>query len=684
MIIALKKPLTNLKMRHFTYYFSKNYLPRWIILLFDLGVVMFSWYTAFLLRLNFDLSGLEALLNPIQLVIVFPVVMFCFWRTKSYSGILRHSTTRDIIRIIIAMFSTGLILTTISLTGRMLNVSDFVNLPVSVIVIFATLTSVIMIFSRLIVKFIFQQWFISKKDAQRVMIFGAGGLGQSALNALRTDVNSNVLVIGFIDDNSALYDKYISGMPIFSVSKAFNKIIPENKVSEVIFAVDGTELSQKRKREITDMCIDLHVVVKEVPPVKNWIKGELKVQTIRNIRIEDLLGRNSIQIDKGKIEKGLKNSVVFVTGAAGSIGSEIVRQLVNFKVKRIILMDKAESDLYNLQQELISNQEHSDFVTIVGDITNKAKLRKIFIEYAPTIVFNAAAYKHVPLMEEFPSEALRVNVGGNKIIADLSIEFGVEKFVFISSDKAVNPTNVMGATKRISEIYIQSLAQSGRFSTQFIITRFGNVLGSNGSVVPLFKKQIEKGGPVTVTHKDITRYFMTIPEACQLVLEAGFMGKGGEIFVFDMGEPVKLYDLAKKMISLSGYVPNEDIEIKIVGLRPGEKLFEELLDNKQEVLRNTLNDKIMVGKDRKHDFDFVNEMIIDLLTGLDDFSRNKLVEKMMHIVPEFISMNSYYGNVKNGKQVKKLALTEPILNTHSAAKHDWKTLTKKVDELHEK
>jgi FlaA1/EpsC-like NDP-sugar epimerase len=393
-----------------------------------------------------------------------------------------------------------------------------------------------------------------------------------------------------------------------------------------------------------------------------------------------LLGRNSIQLDRKKIEQGLKESVVFVTGAAGSIGSEIVRQLIHFKVQKIILLDKAESDLYDLQQEIISNSEHTNFEVIVGDVTNKSKLRKIFAEYSPTIVFNAAAYKHVPLMEEFPSEALRVNVGGNKIMADLSIEFGVEKFVFISSDKAVNPTNVMGTTKRISEMYIQSLAQSGKFSTQFIITRFGNVLGSNGSVVPLFKKQIEKGGPVTITHKDITRYFMTIPEACQLVLEAGFMGKGGEIFVFDMGEPVKIYDLAAKMISLSGFVPNQDIEIKITGLRPGEKLYEELLDNKEEVLKNTHNEKIMIGKDRKHDFEDMNNKIIDLLTAMDSLTRNKLVEKMMYIVPEFISMNSYYGNGKKEKAIKNLNFTEPILNTHSVKSKEVDPLSREVNE----
>jgi FlaA1/EpsC-like NDP-sugar epimerase len=651
-----------------------------MVLLFDLGLVLFSWYTAFLLRLNFDLSAMEQMLNSKHLLIVFPVILLCFWKSKSYSGILRHSTSQDILRIVLATTCAGVVLTLFSVTARFINDSSLFNMAISVNVIFVMLLTTLLVMSRLMAKVVFQYWFVPRKNVRNLMIFGAGTLGQATLNALLTDTSVNIKIIGFIDDNPSLQNKYLFGVPIYSVENAFRKIIPVHKVAEIIFAIDNSEISLKRKREITDKCIELHIVLKEVPPVKNWIKGELQAKTIRPIKIEDLLGRNSIQLDRNKIEQGLKESVVFVTGAAGSIGSEIVRQLINFQVQRIILLDKAESDLYDLQQEILSNSEHTNFEVIVGDVTNKTKMRKIFAEYTPTIVFNAAAYKHVPLMEEFPSEALRVNVGGNKIMADLSIEFGVEKFVFISSDKAVNPTNVMGTTKRISEMYIQSLAQSGRFSTQFIITRFGNVLGSNGSVVPLFKKQIEKGGPVTITHKDITRYFMTIPEACQLVLEAGFMGKGGEIFVFDMGEPVKIYDLAAKMISLSGFVPNQDIEIKITGLRPGEKLYEELLDNKEEVLKNTYNEKIMIGKDRKHDFDDLNNKIIDLLTAMDSLTRNKLVEKMMYIVPEFISMNSHYGNGKMERTIKNLNFTEPILNTHTSKIKDTDPISREVNE----
>lgn len=633
-------------MKHIKDYFSKYYLSKWIVLLFDLSVVFVSWFGAFLLRFNFDLTNIDAYLNPLQALIIIPVSLACFVNFKSYCGILRHSTTKDVLRIISSVVCMGFILTAISLIGQLTNAPGFITMPISVIIISSLLISMIMVLSRLLVKITFQQLVSDNVPKKKVMIFGAGVLGQTTLNAILKDTSGNYKVVGFVDDNPSLQNKYILGLPIYSVNKAFDRIIPHNKVEEIIFAVDNSKITHKRKGEIADKCLNIHLLMKEVPPIKTWIKGELKAKAIRPIRIEDLLGRNSIQLDREKIESGLKQSVVLVSGAAGSIGSEIVRQLISFKVQKVILLDKAESDLYNLEQEIRANNEKTNFEVIVGDVTNETKMRKIFMKYAPTIVFNAAAYKHVPLMEEFPCEAIRVNVGGVKVMADLSIEFGVEKFVLISTDKAVNPTNVMGATKRISEIYVQSLAHSGNFATQFITTRFGNVLGSNGSVVPLFRKQIEKGGPVTITHKEITRYFMTIPEASQLVLEAGFLGKGGEIFVFDMGEPVKIYEMAKRMISLSGFVPEKDIEIKEIGLRPGEKLYEELLSSKETLQAHTNNEKIMIAKDVKYDYKTVTEKISDLLVSLDETSRYQLVKKIMNIVPEFISMNSYYSNGK--------------------------------------
>lgn len=638
-------------MLRFIHYFSDRFLPRWIVLLFDLSVVFFSWVLAYILRFNFILPVARVQMEVLQLAVIFPVFLYCFWISRSYSGIIRQSATEDVLRVISATMCSGLILTMISFTGRMVSAPSFLILPFSVIIIQILLVTSVIISSRLLTKLVFQKVFRNEKGRKNVMIFGAGQLGQITHNALLTDSSENSKLIGFIDDNPALYNMRTAGVPIYSVDKAFGKIIPEKEVTELIFAVDQSKITQKRKREITDKCLENKLVIKEVPPVTTWINGELKARAIRRINIEDLLGRDAIHLQCKNIAEGLKDSVVLVTGAAGSIGSEIVRQLIAFRVKQVILLDKAESDLYDLQQEIAKNT-HSKFKIIVGDVTNKNKLRKVFAKYSPNIVFNAAAYKHVPLMEEFPCEAIRVNVGGTKNLADLAIEFDIEKFVFISTDKAVNPTNVMGASKRISEIYIQSLVQTGLSSTRFITTRFGNVLGSNGSVVPLFKKQIEKGGPVTVTHKDITRYFMTITEACQLVLEAGFMGQGGEIFVFDMGVPVKIHTLAEKMISLSGFVPHHDIEIKVTGLRPGEKLYEELLDNKEELLP-THNDKILIGKIRKHDYHVVNKKIIALLSGIDEQSRAQMVEQMMLIVPEFIPMNPFYTNGKpsNGSSV---------------------------------
>jgi FlaA1/EpsC-like NDP-sugar epimerase len=544
-------------------------------------------------------------------------------------------------RIFNSMFCAGMILAIVSVAGRYLQFPNFFVIPVSVIVIMVTVASTLLVFSRLLAKLLFRIFKNDNGESVKIMIFGAGQLGQITRNALLMDETIPLNVVGFIDDNPSLQNKYTSGVPIYSADTAFRKIIPGKQVSELIFAIDPSKLTYKRKREITDLCLRQKITVKEVPMVNQWINGELNVKSIRRIKIEDLLGRDAINLNSEKISKGLQTSVVLVTGAAGSIGSEIVRQLIAFNVKQVILVDKAESDLFHLINEIKSNRKEANFKAIVGDITNREKMENIFSDYRPSIVFNAAAYKHVPLMEEFPCEAIRVNVGGTRLLADLSVKSGVEKYVFISTDKAVNPTSVMGASKRISEIYIQALSQSGKFSTKFITTRFGNVLGSNGSVVPLFRKQIEMGGPVTVTHKEITRYFMTIPEACQLVLEAGFMGQGGEIFVFDMGEPVKIYDLAEKMISLSGLIPHKDIKIEVTSLRPGEKLFEELLDNKEELLP-THNDKILIGKIRPHDFKIVSHQINRLLSDMDRKDRFLLVKDMLEIVPEFKPANILY------------------------------------------
>ena len=630
-------------------YFSSRFLPRWVVLLFDLSVIPVSYFLAYLLRFNFELRHISGAMDVFHLAIILPVFTFCYWKSKSYSGIIRLSTAQDVLRILSSVLCAGLLLVIISTALRLIAAPSDLVIPYSVIIILILLASTFLIISRLLAKLIFQLYNSDSKKTCNVMIFGAGQLGQITRNALLTDSSANVKIVGFIDDNESLHHKYMAGIPVYPAEKAFEKIIQENDVTEIIFAIDKAKISLKRKREITDECIKRLMVVKEVPPVKTWMNGELSAESIKKIKIEDLLGRDSIQLDRKKIETGIKDSTVLVTGAAGSIGSEIVRQLIGFNVKKVILLDKAESDLFNLEQEILAKFDHANFDVIVGDITNMDKLRNIFVEYSPSIVFNAAAYKHVPLMEKYPCEAIRVNVGGTKNLADLSVKFGVEKFVFISTDKAVNPTNVMGASKRISEIYIQSLVQSNKFSTRFVTTRFGNVLGSNGSVVPLFKKQIKHGGPVTVTHKDITRYFMTIPEACQLVLEAGFMGKGGEIFVFDMGEPVRIYDLAEKMISLSGFIPHKDIRIKITNLRPGEKLFEELLDNKEELMP-TYNDKIMIGKVRKHEYQEVNKKILGLLQHIDQKNRNVIVEEMMNIVPEYIPMNSYCFPVNNQNQ----------------------------------
>ncbi|MEP6004913.1 MAG: nucleoside-diphosphate sugar epimerase/dehydratase, partial [Maribacter dokdonensis] len=447
------------------------------------------------------------------------------------------------------------------------------------------------------------------------------------------NAKSRYKVIGYIDRDAKKIGKNINGVPVFARRTLTEAFIVKNNISEIIFSIQNIDSVKLRKT--VEGLVDLPIVVKIVPPIEDWINGELKVSQIKQVQIEDLLDRAPITIKNSKIAMELMNKSVMVTGGAGSIGSEIVRQICNYDYKSLIVIDSAESALYDLQQELKQNGFHN-FIPIVTDIRDKNRMNALFSEHKPNVVFHAAAYKHVPLMEYNSYEAIKINVGGTKNVADLSILHNVEKFVFVSTDKAVNPTNVMGATKRIAEMYISCMQKENK--TKFITTRFGNVLGSNGSVIPLFRKQIEKGGPLTLTHKDITRYFMTIPEASQLVLEAGAMGEGGEIFIFDMGESVKIYDLAKNMIKLSGLRYPEDIDIKITGLRPGEKLYEELLANGENTLP-TYHQKIKISKVRDVEYAKVRSKIDELCITNMFFSGNT-VKLMKEIVPEYISKNS--------------------------------------------
>ena len=615
------------------------FMPWWIIYAFDLFVVLMAFGFSVLLRFNFNISLYQSAIQPNQIFIVAGIYLVSFFIFKPYLGIIRHSTTKDILLVIYAISTGSGTIFIASFISRFFFHNLFI--PYSIIIIHFAIVSFILINSRIIIKTIYYKLQQRKNIQTNIMIFGAGEMGQITCNALARDENLNINMVGYIDDNKLLQNKRTGGYNIFSPEKAFNKIIPQNNVNEIIFAIDKSKIKMSRKREIIDICLENKILVKEIPNVHTWINNTLDIRKIKKISIEDLLGRDSIKLNTKRIKDELSNAVILVTGAAGSIGSEIVRQLMIFKTQKVILLDQAETPLFNLQNELLSKYARSNFEMVICDVSNQHRMEQVFDLYKPEIVFNAAAYKHVPMMEENPYEAINVNVKGTKIIADLCVENRVKKMVMISTDKAVNPTSVMGASKRLCEIYIQSLSQKKGINTKFITTRFGNVLGSNGSVVPIFKKQIENGGPITVTHESITRYFMTIPEACQLVLEAATMGKGGEIFVFDMGQPVKIIDLARKMISLSGFEPQLDIKIKIIGLRPGEKLHEQLLATEENLLP-THNEKILIGNNVKFDFVKINNKILDLISCLDILNDEQLVEKMKKILPEFISQNSKF------------------------------------------
>lgn len=626
---------------------ATNSIPRWVIFFIDLSICAFSFIAATLLRFNFFIDDRFSYdyLQPLPLVLGFRVLLMVYFRV--YAGIIRHTSVQDALRVFYTVSISTILLVIANIAYTKINGNGSVFIPISIIIIDYIGTVLLMSAFRLGVKVLYMH--ITKPDSanqRNIAIFGAGEAGIIAKRKIEQHVGGELRVVAFFDDHTRRNGQYIDGVTVYNPYKDFDNIVQRLEIQEII--ISDYNISKTRKQELIEACLAHNISVRNVPPIEKWINGELSYNQIKNVKIEDLIERDTIVLDKGAIAEQVKNKVVMVTGAAGSIGSEIVRQLIQFGPQLLVLVDKSEVGLYELDNnlnEIMPSHYLKQVKLMVGDICCKERMEKIFNTYKPEIVYHAAAYKHVPLMEENASEAVRTNVQGTRTIADLSVKHDVNKFVMVSTDKAVNPTNVMGASKRIAEIYVQSLnnflIETGSSKTRFITTRFGNVLGSSGSVIPKFRKQIEEGGPITVTHPDITRYFMTIPEACQLVLEAGNMGKGGEIYIFDMGKSVKIIDLARKMIKLSGLTLGQDIQIVFTGLRPGEKIKEELLADQENTLP-TYHPKIMVARVRTYDFLQAAKEIDDLLESYAIQIDEMMVQKMKKIVPEYVSQNSKF------------------------------------------
>lgn len=621
--------------------FPVSKTPRWIIFSIDIFLSATSLLLAYYIRFDFNIQTVKyELFEKSEFALFIFVIVKCavFYLFKIYQGHIRHTSINDVKRL---LFTIGTSLTIFIFIN--FYKASFIDsqhlLPTSILIMEFFISYSFIIGFRFVIKIFYLESIqkVNSKNKERVLIYGAGVSGLITKRTIEKDSESPFEVIAYIDDNIKISNTRLQGVKVYH-SNQIEKIIQNNHINKLIVAIQNP--NYESQKQILDACLKYSVTVLQVPSSKSWINGDFATSQIKNIKIEDLLGRNPIYLQPEKIKQELENQTILVSGAAGSIGSGIIKQLINYNPKLVILLDQAESALYDLEQDLLYNNPNFNFSIVVGDISNFKRMERLYDFYKPEYVFHAAAYKHVPLMEDNPSEAIYTNILGTKNLVDLSIQFEVKKFVMISTDKAVNPTNVMGASKRIAEIYAQTNKQS---KTKFITTRFGNVLGSNGSVIPLFKKQIEQGGPITITDKRVTRFFMTIPEACQLVLEACSMGNGGEIFVFDMGESVKIIDLAKKMIKLSGLVEGKDIEIKVTGLRPGEKLYEELLAKDEDTI-STHHPKILIAKVRESN-ENVKQIIEELINLYDSQNNQNIVKLMKEIVPEYISNNSEFSTL---------------------------------------
>ena len=627
-----------MKHKIFHRYLSAKVLPIWTILLIDVLIIVVSSLLAYALRYDFRSIFLES--STIDKTIVWTVIVnLVFFRVfRTYSNVLRFSSFIDIMRIFVSLtVSYALLMISSVLLASYL---DIRLAPVSVLFMAYIISFAIMSCSRIVVKMFYELLNFDGSHSANVFIYGAKEAGVNIAKALRVNLRNHYRLRGFIADEPELINKEMMGVKVFPNDESLIDVLNDRDVHTII--ISPAKMEELKKSDMADRLLAHNIKLMTAPPLSEWSGQTLNRTQLKEIQIEDLLQRDPIEIDIHKVASHLEGKRVMITGAAGSIGSEIMRQVASFNPYKLILVDQAETPLHDIRLELQDRWRDIDAETIIADISNATRMEDIFKEYQPQYIFHAAAYKHVPMMEDNVSESIQINVFGTRTLADLAVKYGAEKFVMISTDKAVNPTNVMGCSKRICEIYVQSLAkklqEKGGHVTQFITTRFGNVLGSNGSVIPRFRDQIQRGGPVTVTHPEIIRYFMTIPEACRLVLEAGSMGNGGEIYIFDMGKPVKIVDLAKRMISLSG---RTDVKIEFTGLRHGEKLYEELL-NVKELTKPTYHEKIMIATVREYDYDEVKQRIQKLIEVSYTYDQMQIVAAMKDIVPEFISKNSCF------------------------------------------